>query len=90
MTHEMIVKCALRTPNLRLEPRMCVSNQRDNVTCEVCCSHPVGCSSLLSAVNDLTATFFFLQSVTSEQLSEEAAQRVAPFYDAALSQLRGA
>ena len=45
---------------------------------------PVGCSRLPSAVNDLT-TKKILQSVTSEQLSEEAAQRVAPFYDAALS-----
>ena len=44
---------------------------------------PVGCSRLLSAVNDLTATKKILQSVTSEQLSEEAAKRVAPFYDAA-------
>ena len=30
---------------------------REHVTCEVCCSpHPVGCSSLQAAVNDLTAT----------------------------------
>ena len=51
-------------------------------------THPLGCSRLLSAVNDLTTTIFqkkILQSITSEQLCEEAAQRVAPFYDAALS-----
>ena len=45
----------------------------------------VGCSILLSAVNALTTKKKILQSVTSGQLSEEAAQRVAPFYDAALS-----
>ena len=82
------MKCALRTPNMRLEPRMCVSsdvNQRENMTCQVCCSHsPVGCSRLLSAVND-TDYKKILQSVTSEQLGAEAAQQVAPFYDAALS-----
>ena len=48
-------------------------------------THPVGCRRLLSAVNDLTTTKKILQHVTSEQLSEEATQRVAPFYDAALS-----
>ena len=32
-------------------------NTEKNVTCEMCCSHPpVGCSRLLSAVNDLTTT----------------------------------
>ena len=81
------MKCALRTPNLSLEPRVCVSlhvNERENVTCEVCCSHPpVGCSRLQSAVNDFTTTKKILQSVTSEQLSEEAALRVALFCDAA-------
>ena len=48
------VKCALRTPNLRLEPRMCVSlnvQTRENVTCEgVLFTPPVGCSRFLSAV----------------------------------------
>ena len=82
------MECDVRTPNLRLEPRMCVSlnvNQRENVTREGFLFTPsVGCSRLLSAVNDLT-TKKILQNVTSEQLGEEAAQRVAPSYDAALS-----
>ena len=36
------MECDVRTPNLRLEPRVCVSfivQIRDNLTCEVCCSH---------------------------------------------------
>ena len=35
---------------------------RENVTCEgVLFTHPVGCSRLPSAVNDLAATLFFFQ-----------------------------
>ena len=48
-------------------------------------THPVGCSRLLSTVNDLTTIRKNLQSVTSGQLCEETAQRVPPSYDAALS-----
>ena len=85
------MECDVRTSNLRLEPRMCVSfnvQTRENVTCEVCCSHSVGCSRLLSAVNDLTTTKKILQSVTSEQLGEETAQRVSPFYMLLFHELR--
>ena len=32
------MRCEMRTPNIRLEPRVCVSNQRESVTCEVCSS----------------------------------------------------
>ena len=64
-------------------------NQCEKVRkCDVCAvlfTLPASCSRLLSAVHDLTTTEKILQSVTSEQLSEEAAQRVAPFYDAAFS-----
>ena len=38
------MECDVRTPNLRLEPRVCVSSvvqTRENVTCEVCCSQSV-------------------------------------------------
>ena len=46
---------------------------------------PVGCSRLLSAVNDLTATNGKnLEKSTRLRLCEEAAQRVSPFYHAAL------
>ena len=50
MTHDA------RTTNTRLEPRMCVciSEKMLSVRCDV--HTPVGCSRLLSAVNDLTAT----------------------------------
>ena len=73
---------------LELEPRMCVSlnvSQRKNVTCEVCCSHTRRLQQIAvsSKRNDYNKKF--LQSVTSEQLSEETAQRSSPFYDAALS-----
>ena len=74
---------ARHTLFLSLEPCQCldpcqcdikgVVDQRENVTCEVCCSHPVGCSRLLLAVNDLTTTMSKKSSnCHSEQLSEEA------------------
>ena len=74
------MECEVRTPNLRLEPRVCVAfnvQTRENVTCEVYCSQPpVGCSRLLSAVckrsdNNKQKN---LQSLTSGQLCEEALQ----------------
>ena len=40
-------------PNLS---HACACDSRMKNGCEVWCSHPVGCSRLLSAVNDLTAT----------------------------------
>ena len=53
---EWIVRC---TPNLsqcRCDIKNVCKQVRENVTREVCCSHSVGCSILLSAVNDLTTT----------------------------------
>ena len=45
-------------------------------------THPVGCSRLLSAVNDLTTTFFLKKKILSkchsEQLSEKAASTGRP------------
>ena len=78
------MECDVRTPNLRLEPRMYVSSNVQTLRkCDVwgvLFTIPVGCSRLLSAINDLTTTKKILQSVTSEQLCEETAQRVSPFY----------
>ena len=48
----------------------------------------IWCSRLLSAVNDLTTFFKILQSVTSEQLCEETARRVSPFYMLLFHELR--
>ena len=83
-----LMECDVRTPNLRLEPRMCVSlyEKMWRVRCAV--HTPVGCSRLLSAVNGLTTTKKILQSVTSEQLCEETAQRVSPFYMLLFHELR--
>ena len=55
--------------------------QWENATCEVWCSHHAGCSRLLSAVNDLTATNWKNQNSwksTRLRLCEETAQRVSP------------
>ena len=94
MTREMMwnVRCALQTWDLRLEPWAthvrvirCESTRKCDVW-GVLFTHLVGCSRLISAVNDLTTTNLqkkILQSVTSERLGEEASWRVAPFYDAA-------
>ena len=82
------MKCATHT---KLEPmsvwhwNVCCET-RENVTCEVCCSHTVGCSRLLSAVNDLTTTSFWKKNLSkchSEQLWRKRLQQVALFCDAA-------
>ena len=55
----------VRATHLEFEPmsmcdiKMSAVKHRENVTCEgVLFTHPVGCSRLLSAVNDLTTTKF--------------------------------
>ena len=56
------------------------------MTCEVCCSHThsVGCSRLLSAVNDLTTSKKkTCESVTLNSLVRKRLQQVALFHDAA-------
>ena len=69
--------CAVHA-KLELEPRMCVSsdvNQRENVACEVCCSHSRRLQQIAVSCKRSDCNKFekILQSVTSEQLSEEAA-----------------
>ena len=65
---------------------------RENVTCEgVLFTPPVGCSRLLSAVNDLTTTFFFLKKKenlvkmsTLSCLMSKLQKQVSLFFAAAL------
>ena len=59
--------------------------QRENCDVRgVLFTHPVGCSRLLSAVNDLTTTIF-LKKILSKCHSEQLIQKVALFFDAAHS-----
>ena len=93
MTHEMMwsVRWAHQTWAWATHVRAikCESTRNCDVW-SVLFTHPVGCSRLLSPVNDLTTTKKILQSVTSEQLCEETAQRVSPFYMLLFHELRGA
>ena len=80
------VRCARQTYNLS-HACACEPTRKCDVW-GVLFTLTVGCSRLLSAVNDLTTTKKILQSVTSEQLCEEVAQRVAPFYMLLFHELR--
>ena len=59
------------------------------MTCEcVLFTHPVGCSRLLSAVNDLTTTIFLEKSCQNSTLSilmSKRPKQVSLFFDAAHS-----
>ena len=55
------------------------SNAKLNDLCHACIHTPVDCSRLLSVVNNVLEQEEILQSVTSEHLSEEAAQRGRTF-----------
>ena len=59
-----------------------------NVTCEVCCSHTPSVAADCCQLQTFWLQQKMLQSLTSEQLCEETAQRVSPFYMLFFHELR--
>ena len=78
-------KCALRTPNLRLEPRMFVSlnvSQREHVTCEVCCSQYSDCEEHRF---DLCIGQFRLITCTRVRFSHRAERHIRRIFAGCIS-----